>query len=176
MTGYKKGGSRSISAMSSDLQVAFLQELEEVQFKVHKLEAMAISAGWRENITNALQKVSNKVKEVATGGPFDAMHISGWLHKTYVVDVNKENNKLTFTYKDQKYVINSEDGKNFTIQRGSETEKVFNTWEQLKIHMKSLTMSCSAASVDDVVRYSRMLMQTQASMQMARCGQSCPRF
>ena len=162
--------------MSSNLREAFLQELEEVQFKVHKLEAMAISAGWSDKFSNALQNVSNKVKEMASGGPFDAMHISGWLHKTYKLDVNKQGNNMKFIYKGQNYVIDSADGKNFTIQKGEESVKNFNSWDQLKKHMNSLAISCSAASVDDVVRYSKVLMHCQALRPGSRCGQLEPYF
>lgn len=160
-----------MAAMSSNLREAFLQELEEVQFKVHKLEAMAISAGWKDKFSKALQNVSDKVKEMASGGPFDAMHISSWLHNTYKVDVNKQGNHMEFAYKGQKYVIDSADGKSFTIQKGSESVKNFNSWDELKKHMNSLTISCSAASVDDVVRYSKALMQCQALRPGSRCGQ-----
>lgn len=162
--------------MSSDLREAFLQELEEVQFKVHKLEAMAISAGWRENVTKALQNMSDKVKELASGGPLDAMHISTWLHKAYKVDVNKHGNNLTFTYNDQNYVIDSMDGTNFTIQKGTEPARNFHSWDELKKHMSSMTISYSAASVDDVVRYSKTLMQCQALRPGTRCGQLEPYF
>jgi len=73
---------------------------------------------------------------------------------------------MTFSLNGHDYVIDSQDGKNFTIKRGDEPERMFTNWAGLKAHMQSF-LSCRAASVEDVVRYSRVLMQCQAS----RCGQ-----
>jgi hypothetical protein len=146
--------------MSQDLRESFLGELRDVHNRLSRLEKMA---GFMEMVRGGVKSVSDAVN----GGPFDAEHIATWIHKKYKVEYNKNGSNITFNHNGHAFVINSNDGKNFTITKDSDPSKPFSNYKELEIHMKSLVLNSQAASVRDVVRYSRALMQCQG----ARCGQ-----
>jgi len=66
---------------------------------------------------------------------------------------------VTFTVKDKKIDIDRADDKHFKIKIGDNAEIKFDSLKDMEAHLKSAKAMGSAASAEEIMAYSRMVMQ-----------------